>query len=66
MKKVFVFNGKLFDKESIEEKTNDELFDLQFLHPTDAYFFNCEEKYQHALNNKMLFDDNIVIFIDAM
>lgn len=65
MKKVFVFDGKLFDKESLEEKTNDELFDLQLLYPCNVYFFDCEEKYQHAMNNKMLFDENIVIFIDA-
>ena len=65
MKKVFVFNGNAFDKDKLEGMSADELFDTLVANPNNAYFFDNEEKYRYANNNKMLFDDNLIIYIES-
>lgn len=66
MKKVFVFDANFFDVNELDLLTERELCDIynDYMLIGKAYFFDNEEKYQHALKNNMLPENYCTYFFE--
>ncbi len=66
MKKVFVFDANFFNVDELDFLTEQELCDIynDNMLAGKAYFFDNEEKYQHALKNNMLPENCCTYFFE--